>query len=143
MHNVEHGHHVTTAPTILERRQVQLPQPLLVRQRPELRNETRRSPLDALHQLSVSLVKGPPHLITIFKVWADHRLVQQRQGCRIQVGKAVTKESQDPVCLSNRNSSLHLEFELLVDPGTQVFLHIHILQLFSLDGVVSLAIPAA
>lgn len=74
IHQVVHGDCVAASSSMLQRRELERFEPLLISQMANFRHKSGRSALHPLNELLVRLVEGPPYLICVFK-WGRTRVL--------------------------------------------------------------------
>ncbi|KAK4815884.1 hypothetical protein QYF61_009935, partial [Mycteria americana] len=88
---------VSPQPPLLQAKQPQLPQPLLIRLVLQTLHQLRCPSLDTLQHLHVSLVVRGPKLNTVFEVRPHQCRVQGHDHCPSPAGHAISDTSQDAI----------------------------------------------
>ncbi|KAK4831480.1 hypothetical protein QYF61_017981 [Mycteria americana] len=108
---------------VLEAKQSQLPQPLLIRLLLQTLPQLRCPSLDTLQPLNVSLGVRGSKLNTGFKVQPHQCQVQGHDHCPSPAGHTIPDTSQDAVGLLGHLSTLLAHIQAAVDQHPQVLFH--------------------
>ncbi|KAK4829036.1 hypothetical protein QYF61_001841 [Mycteria americana] len=113
---------VSPQPLLLQAKQPQLPQPLLIRLVLQTLHQLRCPSLDTLQHLNVSLVVGGPKLNTGFEVRPHQCRVQGHDHFPTPAGHAISDTSQDAIGLLGHLGTLLAHIQLAVNQHPQVLL---------------------
>ena len=111
---------VSPQPPVLQAKQLQFPQPLLIRLLLLTLHWLRCPSLDTLHHLNVLLVVRGPKLTTGLEVWPHQCQVQGDNHFPSPAGHAIPDTSQDAVGLLGHLGTLPAHIQLAVTQHPQV-----------------------
>ncbi|KAK4817737.1 hypothetical protein QYF61_026537 [Mycteria americana] len=111
---------VSPQPPLLQAKQPQLPQPLLIRLLLQTLHQLCCPSLDTLQHLNVSLVARGPKLNTVFEVWPHQCRVQGHNHFPSPAGHAIFDTSQDAIGFLGHLGTLLAHIQPAVNQHPQV-----------------------
>ncbi|KAK4810059.1 hypothetical protein QYF61_007223 [Mycteria americana] len=114
---------VSPQPPLLQAKQPQFPQPLLVRLLLQTLHQLRCPSLDTLQQLNVLLVMRGSKLNTVFEVWPHQCRVQGHDHFLSPAGHAISDTSQDAIGFLGHLGTLLAHVQLADNQHPQVLFH--------------------
>ncbi|KAJ7426288.1 hypothetical protein WISP_17385 [Willisornis vidua] len=119
---------VTPEPPLLQAKQTQLCQPLLIRFVFQSLHQPCCPSLDLLQHLNILPELSVPELNTLLKVWPHQRRVQEKNHFPGPVGHTVADTGQDAIGLLGHQGTLLAHVQPSVKPNPQVPFHLVALQ---------------
>ncbi|KAK4826388.1 hypothetical protein QYF61_008059, partial [Mycteria americana] len=111
---------VSPQPPLLQAKQPQFPQPLLIKLLLQTLHQLRCPSLDTLQHLNVSLVVGGPNLNTVFKMRPPQCRVQGHDHFPTPAGHTISDTSQDAVGFLGHLGTLPAHVQVTVNQHSQV-----------------------